>query len=70
MSKTRDIIQEIADIRQRRRFDSAMAELPLRLFSLEQAFKAHDRSQTELIRYFLSRSPQATAACTLKVSKR
>ncbi len=59
MSRARDIIQEIADIRQRRQFGSAMAELPFRLFTLEQAFKSHDRSQTELTRYF----PVALVAC-------
>lgn len=59
MSRTRDIIQEIADIRQRRRFGSAMSELPLRLFALEHAFKEHDKSESELIRYF----PVALIAC-------
>jgi hypothetical protein len=59
MSRTRDIIQEIADVRQRRRFGSAMAELPMRLFALEQAFKAHDKIEAELIRYF----PVALIAC-------
>jgi hypothetical protein len=59
MSRTRDIIQEIADVRQRRRFGSAMAELPLRLFSLEHAFKKHDKSEKEVIRYF----PVALIAC-------
>lgn len=59
MSRTRDMIQEIADIRQRRRFGSAMAELPLRLFALEHAFKDHDKSQGELTRYF----PVALIAC-------
>jgi hypothetical protein len=59
MSRTRDTIQEIADIRQRRRLGSAMAELPLRLFALEHAFKIHDKSQHELIRYF----PVALIAC-------
>lgn len=59
MSRTRDIIQEIADIRQRRQFGSAMVELPLRLFALEQAFKAHDKRQSELTRYF----PVALIAC-------
>jgi hypothetical protein len=59
MSRTRDIIQEIADVRQRRRFGSAMAELPMRLFTLEQAFKAHDKNEAELIRYF----PVALIAC-------
>lgn len=59
MSRTRDIIQEIADIRQRRQFGSAMTELPLRLFALEQAFKVHDKAQSELTRYF----PVALIAC-------
>lgn len=59
MSRTRDIIQEIATIRERRRFGSAIAELPLRLFALEQAFKAHDKKQSELTRYF----PVALIAC-------
>lgn len=59
MSRTRDIIQEIADIRQRRQFGSAMAELPQRLFALEQAFKVHDKAQAELTRYF----PVALIAC-------
>jgi hypothetical protein len=59
MGRTRDIIQEIADVRQRRRFGSAMAELPMRLLALEQAFKANDKNDTELIRYF----PVALIAC-------
>jgi hypothetical protein len=59
MSRTRDIIQEIADVRQRRRFGEAMSELPLRLFALEQAFKKHDKNETELTRYF----PVALIAC-------
>ena len=59
MSRTRDIIQEIADVRQRRRFDSAMSELPMRLFALEHAFKEHDKTQSELTRYF----PVALIAC-------
>lgn len=59
MSRTRDIIQEIADVRQRRFFGSAMSELPMRLFALEHAFKEHDKSQGELTRYF----PVALIAC-------
>jgi hypothetical protein len=59
MSRTRDIIQEIVDVRQRRRFGSAMSELPTRLFALEHAFKEHDKSQRELTRYF----PVALIAC-------
>jgi len=59
MTRTRDLIQEIAEIRQRRMFDSAMLELPTRLFAIETAFKNHDRSENELIRYF----PVALIAC-------
>lgn len=59
MSRTRDIIQEIAEVRHRRQFDSAMAELPLRLFALETAFKNHDKADSELVRYF----PVALIAC-------
>lgn len=59
MGRTRDIIQEIADIRQRRMFGKAMSELPLRLFALERAFKGHDKTQRELTRYF----PVALIAC-------
>jgi hypothetical protein len=59
MGRTRDIIQEIADVRQRRRFGSAMSELPMRLFALEHAFKRHDKIETELTRYF----PVALIAC-------
>lgn len=59
MGRTRDIIQEIAEVRHRRRFGSAMAELPLRLFALEHAFKKHDKSEDELTRYF----PVALIAC-------
>lgn len=59
MSRTRDIIQEIANVRQRRQFGSAMAELPLRLFALENAFKKHDKFERELVRYF----PVALIAC-------
>jgi hypothetical protein len=59
MSRTRDIIQEIAEVRRRRRFGPAMAELLFRLFALEQAFKEHDRNKRELSRYF----PVALIAC-------
>jgi uncharacterized protein YecT (DUF1311 family) len=59
MSRARDIIQEIADIRRRRRFNSAIAELPLRLFALENSFEKLDKSDNELIRYF----PVALVAC-------
>ncbi len=59
MSRTREIIQEIADVRDRRRFGLAMSELPMRLFALENAFKRHDKTERELIRYF----PVALIAC-------
>ncbi len=59
MGRTRDIIEEIADVRNRRMFGEAMAELPLRLFALERAFNEHDNSQKELTRYF----PVALIAC-------
>ncbi|MBV7417147.1 DUF1311 domain-containing protein [Comamonas sp. CMM03] len=59
MSRTRDIIEEIAQVRQRRRFGRAIAELPLRLFALERAFKEHDQKNEELTRYF----PVALIAC-------
>ncbi len=59
MSRTRDIIQEISDVRDRRRIGNAMAELPLRLFALEQAFKNYGTSDAELAKYF----PVALIAC-------
>jgi len=59
MGRTRDIIQEIEDIRQRRRIGLAMAELPMRLSALEQAFRHHDKAESELNRYF----PVALIAC-------
>lgn len=59
MSKARDIIEEIAEIRKRRLFGSAMAELPFRLMSLEQAFQDNKGRGGELIRYF----PVALIAC-------
>lgn len=52
MGHTRDIIQEIADVRERRQFDSAMEELPERLFALEKSFKTFDKNDSELIRHF------------------
>lgn len=59
MSRTRDILQEIVETRQRRRYGSAMDELPVRLFALEEAFERHDKSENELTRYF----PVALIAC-------
>lgn len=59
MSKTRDIIQEIVEVRDRRRIGNAMAELPFRLFALERAFKLHGNKDAELAKYF----PVALVAC-------
>lgn len=59
MSRVRDIIQEIAEIRKRRRFGTASDELLSRLFSLERAINAHDLKDDETIRYF----PVALIAC-------
>ncbi|AXI02643.1 lysozyme inhibitor LprI family protein [Aquirhabdus parva] len=52
MSKTRDLIQEIKEVRHRRQFGSAMAELPSRLSELERAFSIHTPDNHELTRYF------------------
>lgn len=59
MSRTRDVIQEIAAVRQRRRFGSAISELPLRLLTIEHTFRTYDKSNPELSRYF----PVALIAC-------
>lgn len=59
MSRTRDIIKEIGEIRQRREFGSAMAELFMRLWTLEQTFENHKGQEGELVRYF----PVALIAC-------
>jgi uncharacterized protein YecT (DUF1311 family) len=59
MGRTLDIIEEIANVRGRRQFGSAMAELPFRLFDLEHSFKEYDKANTEIIRYF----PVALIAC-------
>ncbi len=59
MGRTRNIIQEIAEIRERRLTGYAIAELPIRLFAIENAFKKHDKSARELTRYF----PVALIAC-------
>jgi hypothetical protein len=59
MKKPRDIIQEIEDIRSRRQFESAMAELPRRLRALQDAFDARNNAHPEVVRYF----PVALVAC-------
>ncbi|WP_075256658.1 lysozyme inhibitor LprI family protein [Herbaspirillum camelliae] len=59
MAGARDIIQEIAEVRERRRYGSAMAELPIRLHAIRNAFSQVDSEQRELQRYF----PVALVAC-------
>lgn len=59
MSRARDIIQEIAEVRQRQSSNYAMAELSTRLFALERAFKAYEALDSELKKYF----PVALIAC-------
>lgn len=59
MKKPRNIIQEIEDIRSRRQFESAMAELPRRLRALQDAFDARNKAHPEFVRYF----PVALVAC-------
>ena len=59
MGRSRNIIQEIDEIRQRHQFGSAMFELTTRLYELEEVFKKQDRAESELIRYF----PVAIIAC-------
>lgn len=52
MSRSRDIIQQIAEARSRRRTSVARAELPLQLFKLEAAFRCLVRKDSELLKYF------------------
>lgn len=52
MSRTNAIIQEIAEVRGRRRYTNAIAELPGRLRSLEICLNHFDKNNPELIRYF------------------
>jgi hypothetical protein len=59
MSRIRDLIQEIVEIRQRQVSGSAMGELWQRFLTLEHAFEKHDKSEEETIRYF----PVALVAC-------
>lgn len=59
MARTRDIIREITDVRQRQRFGLSNTELRLRLSALERAFIAYDKNHAELIRYF----PVSLIAC-------
>ena len=59
MSRKRDIIQEIEEIRRRGRHTAARYEIGRRLVELEHAFHQHDRSNKELVKYF----PVAIVAC-------
>lgn len=59
MSRTKDIIHKIEEIRSRRQFQSAMAELPQRLCALQDAFDARNNAHPEFVRYF----PLALVAC-------
>ncbi|MDO9183813.1 MAG: HEPN domain-containing protein [Bacteriovorax sp.] len=59
MGRTKDIVREIAEVRERRRFGFAMTELVYRLHELEDSFKRFDKSNKELIRYY----PVAIVAC-------
>lgn len=59
MSRKRNIIQEIEEIRERGHYNTAISELSLRLSELERAFESYDKSQHELTRYF----PVAIIAC-------
>ena len=52
MSRSRDIIQQIAEARSRRCIGVATAELPLQLFTLEDAFSSLERKDGELLKYF------------------
>ncbi len=59
MNYRRDIINEISDFRERHRFGEAIIELPMRLSSLEIAFRDFDGKNTELAKYF----PVSLVAC-------
>lgn len=59
MGRKRDVIQEIEEIRRRGRHTAARYEIGKRLFELEHAFRQHDRSNKELVKYF----PVAIVAC-------
>ena len=59
MSRTRNIIQEIAAVRARRGRGPSWAELSSRLQQLERAFHTLERGNDELNRYF----PVALIAC-------
>jgi hypothetical protein len=59
MSRTRDLIQEIIDVRNRRASDNTFSELLSRLSNLEQAFEKRGDFHPEVAKYF----PVALVAC-------
>lgn len=59
MSKQRDLVQEIIEIRSRNKSGPAQGELFLRLTALQQAFEGKDDTNEELLKYF----PIAMVAC-------
>lgn len=59
MPKTRELIDQIIEVRERRQFNHAMSELFSRLSSLETAFEKRDVTNEELLKYF----PVALVAC-------
>lgn len=59
MPKTRELIDQIIEIRERRQCDHAMSELFSRLSTLESAFEQRDTTSEELLKYF----PVALVSC-------
>ena len=59
MSKQRDLVQEIIEIRSRNKSGPAQGELFLRLMALQRAFDEKDDTNEELLKYF----PIAMVAC-------
>lgn len=59
MLKTRELIDQIIEVRERRQFNHAMSELFSRLSRLERAFEKRDIANEELLKYF----PVALVAC-------
>jgi len=59
MSKQRDLVQEIIEIRSRNKSGPAQGELLLRLMALQRAFEEKDNTNEELLKYF----PIAMVAC-------
>jgi uncharacterized protein YecT (DUF1311 family) len=59
MPKTRELIDQIIEVRERRQFNHTMSELFSRLSTLEIAFEKRDVTNQELLKYF----PVALVAC-------